>query len=110
MIGSKTFQATLADSPAAKELRALLPLSLKMAELNGNEKHAELSKALPTDAKQPGTIREGDVLLYDDRTLVLFYKTFRSSYSYTRLGRIGDTTGLASALGRGSVEVTFEAK
>lgn len=109
-IGSKTFQATLEDNPAAKELKGLLPLSLEMAELNGNEKHVDLPKALPTDAQLPGTIREGDLLLYGDRTLVLFYKTFKSSYRYTRLGRIDDPAGLAAALGKGSVEVAFLTK
>ncbi|RYG35754.1 hypothetical protein EON81_11815 [bacterium] len=109
-IGSETFSATLENTPAAKEFKGRLPLSLKMAELNGNEKHVELPKALTTDSRQPGTIREGDLLLYGDRTLVLFYKTFKSPYSYTRLGKVDDSTGLAASLGSGDVEVTFAAE
>ncbi|RYG47730.1 hypothetical protein EON79_06565 [bacterium] len=107
-IGSQTFSATLGDGSAAKEFKAMLPLGLKMAELNGNEKHGDLSKPLPTEAKSPGTIQEGDLLLYGDRTLVLFYKTFKSPYAYTRLGKIDDPAGLAAALGTGDLEVTFE--
>jgi hypothetical protein len=106
-IGERRFAITLADTKAAREFAAMLPLAIDMADLNGNEKHAELPKALPTDASRPGTIRNGDLMLYGSKTLVVFYLTFESIYSYTRLGRVDDPAGLAQALGRGDVRITF---
>ena len=87
-----------------------LPLALDMAQLNGNEKHADLPNALPTHASRSGTIRNGDLMLYASDTLVVFYWTFNSSYSYTRLGRVDDPAGLAQALGRRSVRAVFSSK
>jgi hypothetical protein len=106
-VGTRRFSITPADTEAAREFAAMLPLSIDMPDLNSNEKHAELPKALPTSAIRPGTIRNGDLMLYGPRTLVVFYKTFDSSYSYTRLGRVDDPAGLAQALGSGSVRIGF---
>lgn len=109
-VGKTTFTATLDNGPAGQAFKALLPLSMKMTELNGNEKFADLPKALPTRANNPGTINKGDLLLYGSKTVVLFYETFQTSYSYTRLGRVNDPEGLAKALGTGNVTVTFALK
>jgi hypothetical protein len=107
-IGDKEFTATLFDNPTAKAFKAMLPLTIKMTELNGNEKYFRLSKNLPTNASNPGTIKSGDLMLWGANTFVLFYETFSTSYSYTRLGRIDDSAGLAAVLGSGDVTISIE--
>ncbi|MBD0364800.1 MAG: cyclophilin-like fold protein [Bacteroidota bacterium] len=107
-VGQIVFTATLFDNATAAAFKSRLPMTINMIELNGNEKYFNLPGNLPTNASNPETIQSGDWMLYGANTLVLFYKTFSTSYSYTRLGRINDTTGLAAAVGSGNVSVTFE--
>jgi hypothetical protein len=107
-IGGKTFTATLLDSPTSKAFKALLPLTLHMDELNNNEKFAQLPQSIPTNASVPTSIQSGDLMLYGSRTLVLFYKSFSTSYSYTKIGKIDDVSGLLAALGGDDVKVVFE--
>ena len=109
-IGNKTFMATLVDNATSKAFVAQLPLNINMIELNNNEKYADLPKTLPTNAAVPSSIQVGDLMLYGSRTLVLFYKGFSTSYSYTKIGKIDDVTGLQAALGAGEVTVSFEVK
>lgn len=108
-IGSAVFTATLNNNATATAFKAKLPLTINMKELNGNEKYFDLLNTLPTNASNPVTIQNGDLMLYGSNTLVLFYKTFSTSYSYTRIGRIENPSGLANALGSGNATVTFEA-
>lgn len=107
-IGSGTFTATLLNNATVTAFKKQLPITLSMRELNGNEKFADLPNALPTNATNPGTIQTGDLMLYGANTLVLFYETFRTAYTYTKLGRIDNPAGLAAALGSGSVTITVE--
>jgi hypothetical protein len=107
-IGTSAFNATIYDTPTGNAFKARLPLTISMSDLNANEKYFDLPNSLPTNASNPGTIQTGDLMLYGPNTLVLFYKTLSTSYNYTRLGRIDNPTGLASALGSGSIIVKFE--
>ena len=108
-IGGKTFSATLENTPAAAEFVKMLPLTLRMNELNGNEKYIGLSGKLSAEPECPGMIRSGDLMLYGRSTLVLFYESFSTSYSYTRIGKIADVKGLKEAVGDREVTVKFEA-
>lgn len=105
--GSATFSATLENNEAATAFRKLLPMTVDMNELNSNEKYCDLPNRLPTASTNPGNIRTGDLMLFGSSTLVLFYKSFSTGYSYTRLGRVDNPSGLETVLGAGRVTVTF---
>ncbi|MEG6521928.1 cyclophilin-like fold protein [Desulfotomaculum sp. 1211_IL3151] len=107
-VGNKTFSAKLYDNQTTHALVDNFPITVDMSELNGNEKYYYLSNTLPTASEQPGEIHAGDIMLYGDDCLVVFYETFSSTYKYTRLGYVEDATGFAQAVGDGNITVTFD--
>lgn len=109
-IGPKVFTATLAENATATAFKARLPLTVNMDDLNDNEKVIRLPDNLPTDDSNPGRIQAGDLMIWSSSSLVLFYKSFPTTYSYTKLGHIHDAAGLSAAVGPGNVKVTFELK
>lgn len=107
-IGSTVFTATLVTSATVTAFKVMLPLTLSMSDFNGNEKVIGLQSSLTTTPVNPGTIQIGDIMLYGSSSLVLFYETFSTSYSYTKIGRIDNTAALKAALGKGNVTIKFE--
>lgn len=106
-IGAASFIGTLADTDAARAFSDRLPLTLDMTDVNDNEKAFDLADALPSDPGNPGIIHSGDLMLYGDHTIVVFYESFETSYTYTRIGHLTPGDGLPEALGAGDVTVTF---
>ena len=106
-IGQTSFTATLVNNTSAHAFKAMLPLTLNMSELNGNEKFYYFSGTLPTNATSTPALNSGDVVLYGNNCLVLFYENLSSSINYTRIGRIDNPAGLATAVGSGNVTVTY---
>jgi hypothetical protein len=107
-IGTVVFTATLYDNPSAAAFKAMLPLTINMTELNGNEKYYDFPNPLPTNPSVGGDIKVGDLTLYGNKVLVLFYKNLNTSYSYTKLGYVDNPSGLAAALGNRNVVVKFD--
>lgn len=107
-VNSLNFTATLLDNNSAKAFKKMLPLTINMNELNSNEKYYDFLNSLPTNSSNPRTIKKGDLMLYGSNTLVLFYKSFSTPYSYSKIGSIDNPNGLEEALGTGNVSVTFE--
>ena len=108
-IGKETFTATLANNSSVDALKELLkdgPLTLKMSDYAGLEKGADLGVTLPQNNQQMNTTA-GDIILYQGRTLVIYYDT--NSWSLTPIGKIKDLDEalLKETLGSGDVTVTF---
>ena len=69
IIKNEHYKVELEDNKSADIFLERLPLKIKVKELNGNKK-------------------VGDLMLYGDDWIVLFYKRFYTPYSYTKLGRV----------------------
>jgi len=106
-INGNRFEVMAEDNTTAHAFAAQLPLTLNMEDLHSNEKHAQLPNPLPTNASRANTTHNGDIMLYGSSTLVVFYKSFPSSYSYTRIGRVSQPDQLADVLGQGNVQIEF---
>ena len=102
-VGSRKYEAEFYDNPAAVELVSRMPFEISMSELNGNEKYKYLDYSLPANEQAVGQIRAGDIMLYGNDCLVVFYKTFQTPYRYTRIGRIINPEGLETAAETGSI-------
>ena len=105
-VGGKSFAAKVEDTATGCAFMEKLPLTLSMNELNGNEKYI-YGVSLPTDAHYCEKIEAGDLMLYGSNCLVLFYGA-AGGYSYTRIGKLTSTNGLAKAVGKSAATVTFE--
>ena len=102
-INDKEYTINLENNETAREFLNHLPLELNMSELNGNEKYVYIDFTLPTNATNPKQISAGDVMLYGNNCLVIFYETFNTQYSYTKIGHIDNL----SSLGNSSISVKF---
>lgn len=107
VINGQTFNAVLYNNETAKAFINMMPLTLNMSDLNSNEKYYNLSSTLPVNSERVGSIKKGDIMLYGNNCIVIFYESFNTPYSYTKIGYIENTDNLTAALGSGSVSVTF---
>ena len=88
IIDNKEYKMNLEDNDTTKSFIKLLPKTWKMNELNGNEKYVYLSSPLPVKPINPKKIEKGDVMIFGDNCLVIFYQSFDTSFSYTKIGHI----------------------
>ena len=107
-IKNKKYEAILYDNSTAKELIKKFPITITMSDLNGNEKYYNFSKSFSTSSENVANINKGDIMLFGDNCLVIFYKSFSTRYKYTKLGYIKNTEDLENSFGKGDISITFE--
>lgn len=103
-INNKTYILKLENNKTVKEFINLLPQEFKMNDLNGNEKYVNMDKSLPTNSYYPKHIEKGDVMLFGDNCIVIFYESFDTTFDYTKIGHIDNLENL----GDGSITARFE--
>ena len=101
IINDKEYPINLENNDTTNSMIEMLPLEITMDELNGNEKYVYLDKSLPTNSTNPKHINKGDIMLFGNDCLVIFYKSFDTTYSYTKIGHIDNLPNL----GTGSIEI-----
>ncbi len=105
-INEKEYKATLENNETTKEFIKILPQEYNMNELNGNEKYIYLNESLPTNEYNPMHINAGDIMLFGNNCLVIFYKSFDTNYSYTKIGHISNLPQLDN----NNINVKIESK
>lgn len=107
-VGAQKFSATLTDNETAKSFAKKLPLTVSMSELHDNEYYVYLGEPLTKTSYTPKRINLGNLMLYGNDCVVIFYKSFDNpGYSYSDIGKIENPDGLAAALKSGAKSVTF---
>ncbi|MEB7781175.1 MULTISPECIES: cyclophilin-like fold protein [Mammaliicoccus] len=107
-IDSKTFSANIFDNATAQYLLDKLPLSITMHDLNNNEKYHKFNERFPTNTLEVEHINKGDIMLYQDSYLVIFYKSFDATYRYTPIGTITNPDSLEDINHKSDIDITIK--
>ena len=103
-LNNEKLEINLEENSTTSALVKLLPLDITMNDLNKNEKYAYLDESLPTNTYSPKHIEAGDVMLFGDNCLVIFYESFDTSYSYSKIGHINNLPSLDN----GNISISIE--
>ena len=108
-INSKVLEVELEDNLATKELRDILKnrdVVIEAREYGGFEKVGNLGFTLSKEDTNI-TTSAGDIVLYQGNQISIFYNS--NSWSYTKLGKIKDTSNeeLKNILGDGDVTIVL---
>ena len=98
IINEKEYKLNLEKTDEAKDFINNVPSELVMMDLNNNEKYVYLDKVFMNNPINVNNVEKGDLMLYGDNCLVIFYKSFETTYSYTKIGHINNLDDLNDEL------------
>jgi hypothetical protein len=104
IINNKSYKVNLEKNDTVKEFLKILPNEFYMKELNGNEKYVNIDKNLPTKTYYPKHIEAGDIMLFGDNCVVVFYKSFDTTFGYTKIGHVDNIEDL----GKEDIVIKFD--
>lgn len=107
-IDGQAFHVIIENKETVDAFMELFPMTLPMDDLHGNEKFHYLRQSLPTSVEYVKKIKAGDIMLFGDDCLVIFYESFPTTYAYTRIGQIEEAERFVRAVKEGSIQVTFQ--
>jgi hypothetical protein len=83
----RTYEAVFYENELTEILVDAMPFTIDLRDFMGQEKVGSIPIKLPTlKAQQVGTVEKGHLYLWANTDLVLFYKTFDTTYSYVNIG------------------------
>lgn len=97
----------LEDNATTKALVTEAPFTIQMDDLHRNEKYHYFDKSFPTQSQAIKSIEAGDVLLYQNNCLVIFYQAAEPIVPYTRIGKISRFQEIQASFGNQSVSVQW---
>lgn len=106
-INGQVASVQLEDNVTTKAILANMPFTIQMDDLHQNEKYYYFDKSLPVSPQPIQTIEAGDVLLYQNNCLVIFYQAAEPVVPYTRIGKISRFQDIRASFGNKSVSVQW---
>ena len=103
-INNKSYKVNLEKNSTVDEFIKILPKEFNMKELNGNEKYVNLDYSFTTETYYPKHIEAGDIMLFGDNCVVVFYKSFDTTFGYTKIGHVDNIEDL----GKEDIVIKFD--
>ncbi|WP_018118067.1 cyclophilin-like fold protein [Corynebacterium mastitidis] len=112
--GEKRFEVSWEDNLAVRWLARHSPVEVVAEDYAGQEKVGRLHCSLPAsvlDSSTPNRVRVGELYLYGDRHVVLFYVSKPNRWGgYTRLGRVREASEVAGLKDSGRLRLGLVAR